>query len=42
MELLEGCYGRIAPRTDLALFHHISFGAEVTDEDFRGNLSLLL
>jgi dUTP pyrophosphatase len=42
MKLLEGCYGRITPRTDLALLHHMSIGAGVTDKDFRGNLSVLL
>jgi len=27
IKLPEGCYGRIAPITDLATFHHISIGA---------------
>jgi dUTP pyrophosphatase len=42
IKLPEGCYGRIAPRKDLALFHPISIGAGVCDEDFCGNLSVLL
>jgi len=42
IKLPEGCYGRISPITDLALFHHLSIGAGVIDEVFRGNLSVLL
>jgi len=33
-----GCYGRIAPRSGLALHHHISVGG-VIDSDYRGNMS---
>ena len=36
------CYGRIAPRSGMALFHHISVGAGVIDEDYRGNVGVLL
>jgi len=42
IKLPEGCYGRIAARTDLALRHHINVGAGVIDQDFRGNLCALL
>jgi len=28
MELPKGCYGRIAARSGMALFHHTSVGAE--------------
>lgn len=42
IKLPAGCYGRIALRTDLALFHHITVRAEVIDEDFRGKVSALL
>jgi dUTP pyrophosphatase len=42
IKLPVGCYGRIAPRRDWALFHHIDIGAGVSDEDFCGNLSVLL
>ena len=31
-------YGRIAPRSGLALQHHIDVGGGVVDEDYRGNL----
>ena len=33
-----GCYGRIAPRSGLALHHHISVGGGVIDADYRGNV----
>ena len=42
MELPRGCYGRIAARSGMALFHHISVGAGVIDEDYRGNIGVLL
>jgi len=42
IKLPEGCYGRIAARTDLVLRHHINVGAGVIDQDFRGNLCVLL
>ena len=42
MELPRGCYGRIATRSGMALFHHISVGAGVIDEDYRGNIGVLL
>ena len=38
----EGFYGRIAPRSGLALHHHIDIGAGVTDEDYRGNVAVIL
>jgi dUTP pyrophosphatase len=41
IELTEGYYDTIAPKTDLALFHHRSNG-RVTDKDVGGNLSVLL
>jgi dUTP pyrophosphatase len=41
IKLPEGCNGRIATRTDLAMYH-IVVGAGVNDRDFRGNLSVLL
>ena len=37
-----GCYGRIAPRSGLALFHSITVGAGVIDADYRGNVYVLL
>jgi dUTP pyrophosphatase len=42
IKLPGGCYGRIAPRTDLALDHHIDIGAGVIDQDFRGNLCVTI
>ncbi|KAJ9575700.1 hypothetical protein L9F63_007459, partial [Diploptera punctata] len=42
IELPSGCYGRIAPRSGLALKHHIDVGAGVVDEDYRGNVGVVL
>ena len=42
VELPEGCYGRIAPRSGLALKHFIDVGAGVIDRDYRGNIGILL
>jgi dUTP pyrophosphatase len=37
-----GCYGRIAPRSGLALHHHINVGGGVIDSDYRGNVCVIL
>ena len=37
-----GCYGRIAPRSGLAVKHGLDVGAGVVDADFRGNVKILL
>lgn len=42
IKLPAGCYGRIAPRSGLALQHHIDVGAGVVDEDYRGNIGVVL
>ena len=42
IQLPEGCYGRIAPRSSLALKHHINVGGGVIDQDYRGNLNVIL
>ena len=38
----DGTYGRVAPRSGLALKHGIDVGAGVIDGDFRGNVMVLL
>jgi dUTP pyrophosphatase len=38
----EGFYGRIAPRSGLAVKHFIDVGAGVIDCDYRGNIGVLL
>ncbi|NWH93323.1 DUT protein, partial [Aegithalos caudatus] len=40
--LPAGCYGRIAPRSGLATKHFIDVGAGVIDEDYRGNVGVVL
>ncbi|CAH8436558.1 unnamed protein product [Schistosoma curassoni] len=42
IELPEGCYGRVAPRSGLALKQGIDVGAGVIDRDYRGNLGVVL
>lgn len=37
-----GCYGRIAPRSGLAINDHISVGGGVIDRDFRGEVKVIL
>src|SRR5271156_4072350 len=38
----EGTYGRIAPRSGLAVKHGIQTGAGVIDADYRGEIRVLL
>ena len=38
----DGYYGRIAPRSSLALRNGIDVGAGVIDSDYRGNVSVVL
>lgn len=40
--IFPGCYGRIAPRSGLAWKNHIDVGAGVIDEDYRGNIGVVL
>jgi dUTP pyrophosphatase len=42
IQLPDGCYGRIAPRSGLALNHHVHVGGGVIDRDYRGNLGVLI
>jgi len=35
-------YGRIAPKSGLAINHFISIGAGVVDEDYRGNVGVII
>ncbi|XP_023672961.1 deoxyuridine 5'-triphosphate nucleotidohydrolase isoform X1 [Paramormyrops kingsleyae] len=37
-----GCYGRVAPRSGLAAKNFIDVGAGVVDEDYRGNVGIVL
>jgi len=42
IQLPPGCYGRIAPRSGLALHHRTDVGGGVVDEDYRGNVGVIL
>ncbi|VDL39447.1 unnamed protein product [Hymenolepis diminuta] len=42
ISLPPGCYGRIAPRSGLCLKHGIDVGAGVVDQDYRGNIMVVL
>lgn len=40
--LPEGTYGRVAPRSGLAVKHFLDVGAGVVDRDYRGPLGVVL
>lgn len=42
IEVPEGCYGRVAPRSGLAWKNSIDVGAGVIDQDYRGNVGVIL
>jgi dUTP pyrophosphatase len=42
IQVPEGYYGRTAARSILAFSHHITTGAVVIDEGYRGNIGVLL
>ncbi|QHR82561.1 deoxyuridine 5'-triphosphate nucleotidohydrolase [Brazilian porcupinepox virus 1] len=42
LEIPDGCYGRIAPRSGLSLKNNIDIGGGVIDCDYRGNIGVIL
>lgn len=42
IQVPEGTYGRIAPRSGIALKHGIAVGGGVIDRDYRGTVNVLL
>lgn len=42
IQLPDGVYGRIAPRSGLAVRHGIQVGAGVIDSDYRGEVKIVL
>ena len=42
MRIPEGCYGRIAPRSGLAVKKSVDIGAGVIDRDYRGPVKILI
>ncbi|KAJ0172265.1 hypothetical protein K1T71_012238 [Dendrolimus kikuchii] len=42
IEVPSGCYGRVAPRSGLAVKNFIDVGAGVIDMDYRGNVGVVL
>ena len=42
IQLPDGCYGWIAPRSGLELAHHIDIGGGVIDQDYRGNTGVII
>jgi dUTP pyrophosphatase len=42
MAIPEGYYGRVAPRSGLAVKNFIDVGAGVIDSDYRGEVKVLL
>jgi len=42
VSLPRGCYGRIAPRSGLALHHGIDVGGGVIDPDYEGTIGVIL
>ncbi|XP_075210735.1 deoxyuridine triphosphatase isoform X2 [Lycorma delicatula] len=42
IELPVGCYGRVAPRSGLSWKHHLDIAAGVIDEDYRGNVGVVV
>lgn len=42
IEVPDGTYGRVAPRSGLAWKNFIDVGAGVIDQDYRGNVGVIL
>lgn len=42
VEIPDGCYARIAPRSSLAANSFIDIGAGVIDADYRGNIKIVM
>jgi dUTP pyrophosphatase len=42
IQVPPGCYGRVAPRSGVAWKHHIDVGAGVIDQDYRGDVGVVL
>ena len=42
IQVPKGTYGRVAPRSGLAVKHFIDVGAGVVDRDYRGNVGIVL
>ncbi len=42
IQLPRNTYGRIAPRSGLASIHHIDIGGGVIDEDYTGNITVII
>ena len=42
MGIPKGYYGRVLPRSSLALNHFVDFGGGVIDSDFRGDLLVII
>uniref|UniRef100_H2YP84 Deoxyuridine 5'-triphosphate nucleotidohydrolase n=1 Tax=Ciona savignyi TaxID=51511 RepID=H2YP84_CIOSA len=42
IHLPDGCYGRVAPRSSPTIDHFIDVGAGVIDQDYRGDVDVIL
>jgi dUTP pyrophosphatase len=42
IQLPTGCYGRISPCSDMTIINHTSIAGGVIDEDYRGNIGVIL